>query len=168
MLSTSTVWGRATHTTDPSSGRLCVHTRLTADLIVPRYSACDLNQHIPPSAHKAFTSKTRHVWSRSNEWQRSLQSKTPHTHTHTHTPVGWRFVAHKGARWDSRWSHRGETDQAGGRRGEAGWGVSVGPVASCRRQAVVVLWVADRPEIHKGRSVIERRGDWYITQIREI
>lgn len=83
MLSTSTVWGRATHTTDPSSGRLCVHTRLTADLVVPRYSACDLNQYIPPSAHKAFTSKTRHVWSRSNEWQWRACRVKHHTPTHT-------------------------------------------------------------------------------------
>lgn len=39
MLSTSSLWGRATHTTDPSSGRQCVHTRLTADLNAPHYSA---------------------------------------------------------------------------------------------------------------------------------
>lgn len=71
------------------------------------------------------------------------------TRTDMHTPVGWRFVAHKGAWGDSRRSHRGEAGQAGGGRGEAGRGVSVGPVASCRRQAVVVLWVADWPEIHK-------------------
>lgn len=86
-----------------------------------------------------------------------LVSKT-HIHTHTYTPVRRGLVAYKGAGCNSRRPHCGEAHQAGGRRGEARWGVSVGQhfVASCRRHAVVVLWVTDWPG-QTGRGGKRRR-----------
>lgn len=93
----------------------------------------------------------------------SLYKDTPtlglkDTYTHTHTPVRRGLVAYEGAGCNSRRPHCGEAHQAGGRRGEARWGVSVGQhfVSSCRRHAVVVLWVTDWPG-RTGRGGKRRR-----------